>query len=109
MNLLKLERGAAGMVIAGTNGPALAPALDGEILAGIRPEALHVAETGIAVRVGHAEYLGADTVVACTAGTARLLARLPGRANLTPGSVVHLGFAPAALHLFDAQTNNRIP
>jgi len=109
MNLLKLVRGAAGMVIAGTDGPVLAPARDGEVLAGIRPESLHLAERGIAVRIGHAEYLGADTVVACTAGDARLLARLPGRASLVPGEIAHLGFAPEALHLFDAQTNHRIP
>ena len=109
MNLLALERGPGGMVIAGTTAPVLAPAADRAVLAGIRPEALHLAETGIAVRVGHAEYLGADTVVACTAGEVRLLARLPGKVALAEGSLAHLAFAPEALHFFDAETRNRIP
>ena len=109
MNLLALERGPAGMVIAGTDGPVLAPDGPRALLAGIRPEALHLAETGIAVRVGHGEYLGADTVVACTAGQVRLLARLPGKVALPEGSLAHLAFAPEALHFFDAETRNRIP
>ncbi len=37
-------------------------------------------------RVRHAEYLGADTVVACTVGEASLLARLPGRVVLADGT-----------------------
>ena len=109
MNLLPLAPGAGGMVIAGTDGPVICPRTDRALLAGIRPESLHLAEAGIAVVVGHAEYLGADTVVACTAGGTRLLARLPGRADLPDGARAHLAFAPDALHLFDAQTQTRIP
>jgi sn-glycerol 3-phosphate transport system ATP-binding protein len=109
MNLLPLEPRAGGMVIAGTEGPAIWPARGGTLLAGIRPESLSIAEHGIPVVVGHAEFLGADTVVACTAGTTRLLARLPGRVDLPDGARAHLAFAPDALHLFDAQTQTRIP
>ena len=70
---------------------------------------LRLAESGIAARVTHAEYLGADTVVACVAGEGRLLARLPGRVALPDGAPVHFTADPADLHLFHAETGARIP
>ena len=76
---------------------------------GIRPEALRLAESGIPVRVTHAEYLGADTVLACTLGQDRLLARLPGRVDLPDGAPIHLAADPAELHFFDAASGARIP
>ncbi len=103
MNLLKL---APDGTVAGAGGPVLGEG--GARLAGIRPEALRVGETGIPVRVTHAEYLGADTVVACQAGESRVLARLPGRAALAAGTPLHLAADPADIHLFDAETGARI-
>jgi sn-glycerol 3-phosphate transport system ATP-binding protein len=109
MNLLALVPGAEGMVARGTEGPTLAPPLEGEIILGIRPEALRLAEAGIAARVLHAEYLGADTVVACTVGDgARLLARLPGRAPLPDGASVHFAADASDRHLFDAASGRRL-
>jgi sn-glycerol 3-phosphate transport system ATP-binding protein len=109
MNLLPLVAGAGGMVVRGTDGPVLAPGLAGEALAGIRPEALRLADTGIPATVLHAEYLGADTVAACTVGDGvRLLARLPGRAAIRDGASVHFTSDPADLHLFDAATGRRL-
>jgi sn-glycerol 3-phosphate transport system ATP-binding protein len=87
----------------------LGPPRGAATLAGIRPEALHLAGDGIPARVTHAEYLGADTVVACVVGAGQtLLARLPGRAALADGEAVHLAFDPAALHLFDAASGQRL-
>ena len=107
MNLLPLGRDG---VVPGSNGPALAPPRTAAMLAGIRPEVLHLAEAGIAASVTHAEYLGADTVISCTVGNdARLLARLPGRVALPDGSAVHFAFDPADVHLFDAGSGQRIP
>ena len=109
MNLFALVAGPAGMVVRGTEGPVLAPVLNGEVLAGIRPEALRLADAGIPATVLHAEYLGADTVVACVVGkNERLLARLPGRAALPDGAVVRFVADPADLHLFDAATGRRL-
>ncbi len=106
MNLLKLD--AAGAV-PGAGGPALGPARPG-LVAGIRPEALRLSGLGIPATVTHAEYLGADTVVACTVGSdGRLLARLPGRASLADGAAVHFDFDPTELHLFDAASGRRLP
>jgi sn-glycerol 3-phosphate transport system ATP-binding protein len=106
MNLFPLERRPAGMVMRGTDGPVLAPPEAGALLGGIRPESLFLAEHGIAARVLHAEYLGADTVMACAAGDAKLLARLPGRVALADGAPVRLA-TEEPIHLFDAATGRR--
>jgi sn-glycerol 3-phosphate transport system ATP-binding protein len=109
MNLLPLVPGAGGMVARGTDGPALVPSVAAEALAGIRPEALRLAEAGIPATVLHAEYLGADTVAACTVGDGiRLLARLPGRAAIADGTTVHFAADPADFHLFDAASGRRL-
>jgi sn-glycerol 3-phosphate transport system ATP-binding protein len=110
MNLLPLERSGTGMVIRGTDGPVLCGATDIPAVAGIRPEAFSLAETGIPARVVVAEYLGAETVLACAVGAAdlRLLARLPGRVAPPPGSLIHLRFDSDALHLFDTISGQRI-
>ena len=81
----------------------------GDMLAGIRPEALRVAARGIPARVLHGEYLGADTVLTCDAGGGvRLLARLPGLVSLAPGAAIHLAAEPADIHFFDAGTGRRV-
>ena len=106
MNLFPLERRGDGMVLRGTAGPVLAPPLEHDTIGGIRPEDLRLADTGIAAVVTHAEYLGADTVLACTAGEATLLARLPGRVMVAVGTAVLLA-TDRRLHLFDAATGHR--
>jgi sn-glycerol 3-phosphate transport system ATP-binding protein len=106
MNLFPLERHGPGMVLQGTGGPVLAPPVPGEWLGGIRPESIRLAEQGIPALVSHAEYLGADTVLACTAGEVKLLARLPGRVALADGTPVHL-VSDEPIHLFDAATGRR--
>src|SRR6202789_3908523 len=68
MNLFPLERRNSGMVLRGTDGPILPPLARGELLGGIRPVWIRLAEHGIPALVGHAEYLGADTVLACSVG-----------------------------------------
>ena len=70
--------------------------------AGLRPEALRLADTGLAATVVHAEYLGAETIFQCRLGPTPILARLPGRVLPPPGSTVHLAFNPAEIHTFGA-------
>ena len=106
MNLFPLERRGGGMVLQGTDGPVLASPVDRPLLGGIRPESLRLAEHGIAARVRHAEYLGADTVLACSVGEASLLARLPGRVVLADGTPIQLA-TDEPIHLFDAATGRR--
>jgi sn-glycerol 3-phosphate transport system ATP-binding protein len=107
MNLFPLERRDTGMVVRGTEGPVLAPPLDGAVTGGIRPEHMRLAETGIPAVVRDAEYLGADTVLACVAGDATLLVRLPGRVVPPEGTPVHLAF-DESVHLFDTTTGQRM-
>jgi sn-glycerol 3-phosphate transport system ATP-binding protein len=97
MNLLPMDERTA---------PLAGPGRD--VMLGIRPEALRLAETGIAATVTHAEYLGADTVLACMAGDVPLLARLPGRVRLPDGADVHLAADAADLHFFDARSGQRL-
>jgi sn-glycerol 3-phosphate transport system ATP-binding protein len=106
MNLFPLERRDAGMVLRGTDGPVLAPRVEGAAIGGLRPEHLRLASSGVPAIVRDAEYLGADTVMACIAGEATLLARLPGRIILPAGSPVFLAL-DETVHLFDAATGRR--
>jgi sn-glycerol 3-phosphate transport system ATP-binding protein len=106
MNLFPLERHGDGMVVRGTDGPALTSPLDGAAIGGLRPEDLRLADAGIPAVVKHAEYLGADTVLACAAGEATLLARLPGHITLAAGAPVFLA-TDRAPHVFDAATGRR--
>jgi sn-glycerol 3-phosphate transport system ATP-binding protein len=107
MNLFPLERLGTGMVVRGTDGPILAPPSAGQLLGGIRPESLRIAEHGIPARVGQTEYLGADTVVACTVGDVPMLARLPGRVVLENGTQMRLA-TEEPIHVFDAASGQRI-
>jgi sn-glycerol 3-phosphate transport system ATP-binding protein len=77
------------------------------LVGGIRPENLSLADRGIPACVKHAEYLGADTVVACGVGESTLLARLAGRVTLDEGTPVFLA-TNEPIHLFDANTGHRI-
>ena len=108
MNLFQLERHGSGMMMRGTNGPLLAPLVEGNLIGGIRPESLRVSSHGIEAHVRHAEYLGADTVLACAVGEAILLARLPGRVTLADDALVHLA-TDEPIHLFDAASGHRVP
>ena len=99
MNLLPLAPD--GRTVVGTN----FAVMRGEhraTLAGLRPESLYLAQSGLPGRVLYTEYLGADTVLGCQIGGTRVLARLPGRALLPEGRQVQLGFDPSDLHLFGA-------
>jgi sn-glycerol 3-phosphate transport system ATP-binding protein len=81
---------------------ALGPAPAGTASTGIRPEAVRLERGGIAARVEHAEYLGADTNLTLALDGATLIARVPGRVQAAAGSAVAIGWDPADLHFFDA-------
>ncbi len=108
MNLFAMERQGSSMVLAGSTGPELTPAVADTATGGIRPEHLRLASAGLPAVVQHAEYLGADTIMACRAGDATLLARLPGHVVLPAGAPVHLGM-DAPVQIFDATTGRRAP
>lgn len=115
--------------------PALAASIGRPIIAGIRPEALHLAPEGqlgpdcFAGTVAFVEDLGASLLVhvdldagavlargvpLSEAGDemehapARLLAALDGTLRIRAGSRIVLSVAPARIHVFDAQTERAI-
>src|SRR5262249_54907208 len=107
MSLLELAPGAGGAVVAGTDGPAVAPAEAAGTILGVRPEEVTLGP-GLAATTRAVEYLGAETVLTCAVGAQQIQARLPGHRALPPGTSVMLAL-PRALHLFDPQTGRRLP
>ena len=102
MNLLPLERGAAGAVVAGTNGPAVALTECAGLTLGVRPE--HIAlgfDHGLSATVAAIEYLGADSLVTCRLGATTLAVRVPGSVGLARGDATRLSWASGAQHLFE--------
>ena len=108
MNLLPLEAGRGGAVVAGTEGPAVAPADCAGLTLGVRPE--HVAlgfEHGARAEVAAIEYLGADSLVTCRLGAATLAVRVQGSVGLSRGDAAWLSWAPGAQHLFERSGERR--
>jgi multiple sugar transport system ATP-binding protein len=118
MNLFEAawERGAAGQACLRVNGEVVAAgsasvAADGSGWAGIRPEALRLAEPdepGFAALVAGVEYLGHETLLYFRPGLSHPVsaespawtARLPGMHGHAPGEVVRLVAAVDQVHWF---------
>jgi sn-glycerol 3-phosphate transport system ATP-binding protein len=109
MNLLRLERGTAGAVIAGTTGPRVASIEYAGSTLGVRPEHVVIGSGPgcVATQVEGVEYLGADSLLSCRVGSQTLTARIAGRVGLRRGDAAQLGWAPGALHIFDGATGAR--
>ncbi|MGV0627266.1 ABC transporter ATP-binding protein [Mycolicibacter minnesotensis] len=76
----------------------------GEVVVGVRPEHLQVADRGFTVEVDFVEELGADTYLyGQTTGPQRahaVVARVPGDTDVRRGARVTLNFDATNLHLF---------
>ncbi len=77
------------------------------LLAGLRPEDITLAPSGLPGRVEGVEYFGADSILSVDIGGPHVAVRLQGRPALGPGDTVHLGWPADALHLFDPTTGMR--
>ena len=77
------------------------------LLLGVRPEDIRIGAEGLPATVENVEYLGADSIVACRAGSETLTVRLPRAAHLAPGAGVKLSWQSTAAHYFDAATGLR--
>jgi sn-glycerol 3-phosphate transport system ATP-binding protein len=80
------------------------------VTVGLRPENLELAGDGpILLKTELLERLGADTIVhGRLADGTPLIARAPGALALRLGETVRLAIAPAHIHLFDADTGQRL-
>ena len=54
------------------------------------------------------EYLGADSVLACSLGQQQIAVQVAGNPGFKPGHKLRLSFATDALHYFEAQTGSRV-
>ena len=81
---------------------------EGAVVAGLRPSAIRIVADGIPARVYLKEILGEDTIVDLQLGDALVRMRAPGRIACSEGDAVQIGFEAESLHLFDAQTRQRL-
>ena len=109
MNLLSLDAGSGGAVIAGTAGPAVAPAQYAGTTLGVRPEHIAIGrEGGVEAEVASVEYLGADSLLCCSIVRQPIAVRVPGRVGLSRGDPTRLAWARGAQHFFDGASGRRI-
>ncbi len=108
MNLARLADGARGAVIRGTDAPVVAAGRGEGLLLGVRPEAIAIDPAGAAATVVSMEYLGADSIVACTVGEEPITVRAPGRLELAAGARIGLAWRREAQHFFDAGGGARV-
>ena len=84
-----------------------------EVVLGLRPEALELAEEGVAAEVEVVEELGADAYAFCVAdlpavGATRLVARAGARRPPARGDRVHLRAIEGEAHAFHPETGARL-
>ncbi|MFO1364155.1 MAG: ABC transporter ATP-binding protein [Burkholderiales bacterium] len=108
MNLVRLADGARGAVIRGTDSPVVAPGAGEGLLLGVRPEAVLIDPAGVPAAVAAVEYLGADSIVACTVGEAPFIVRAPGKLELGAGARIGLAWPREAQHFFRAADGRRV-
>ena len=84
----------------------------GEVIVGVRPEALRLAKEGepnsVPAETGLVENAGSDTYVVFDVGGKAATARFPGHLHLRTGERTHLALDPSTLTFFDPQTKRRI-
>ena len=114
MNLLPaVVQGASASTVGGqvALGPR-ASLLEGrKVVLGLRPEHLKVQapdQPGIACEVKVVEFSGAATLLACETAGQPLQALVHDRLLVKPGDAISLGVAPEHVHLFDADTQQRL-
>jgi len=83
-----------------------------DIILGIRPEDIHLAEEDdeniIEVEVGVVEPLGKDQLIHFNIGDETYKASVPGRLNIPEESMVHFSLPNEMIHLFDKKTGETI-
>ncbi|HVL70705.1 MAG TPA: TOBE domain-containing protein, partial [Beijerinckiaceae bacterium] len=101
--------GGGALAVAGFAAEATEPFAQGgrEILLGIRPEDLTLAEPGAGrptALVQAVEQLGAETILTAALDGTPIALRAPRDLRAAPGERIGLAAAPADLHLFEPET-----
>ena len=109
MNLLEGQIRDRQVSLTGTSVPAPRPVADGtDVVLGVRPEHLSLAETGLPAEVRVVEPTGSETHVVLRHAAQDITAVFRERHALAPGDHVHLAPDLAHLHLFNAATGDRL-
>ncbi len=91
----------------------IAPDLPGltegrRVVYGVRPEHLDLADSGFAAKVVVVEPTGSETHVVMRLGSHDVVAVFRERHGFRPGDTIHLAPRPELIHLFDADSGERI-
>jgi sn-glycerol 3-phosphate transport system ATP-binding protein len=111
MNLLALEDGPGGAVLAGSDEPLLLPMHGRGRVLGLRPEDITFDgdQPGqLHGRVTAVEYLGADALVTCMVGDRPIVVRSRGASAPPRGAAVSLRWDVSAMHVFDSADGRRV-
>jgi len=88
------------------------PGADGQaVMLGVRPEHLTISEPSgdaVAGEIIVVEPMGAETELLIKAGDQQVTLMTNGRPNVNPGERIGLALDPAAIHLFDQTTGQRL-
>ena len=80
-----------------------------DITVGVRPEHVRLSDTvGVKASVEHVEYLGADVLLDCRIGNAKVLARIEGHASVQSKAEVRLVWNVDQMHFFESTTGVRL-
>jgi ABC-type sugar transport system ATPase subunit len=110
MNLLpaRLEHGRAHLEGAVLELPSLQPLGRRDVTLGIRPSGVRLAADGVPATVAMCEALGEDFFVDLSVGERLVRAKMNGHERPVERSQVRISIDPAAVHLFDAATGQRL-
>ena len=109
MNLLSVAMNKGQAVIKGTEANLVPGNVSAECTVGIRPEHIQVTDDGPwEAQVLSMEYLGSDSVLACSLGQQQVAVQMAGNPGFKPGQKLRLSFAAEALHFFEAESGKRM-
>ena len=79
-----------------------------DVILGIRPEDLSVAQEGLAARIIVVEPTGTETHVVASVGQTHVVFTTRERLSIAPGAEIRLAAAPEKIHLFEPESGNVI-
>jgi multiple sugar transport system ATP-binding protein len=86
-----------------------APVKSGDrVTYGIRPEHIELGENGMSFEISVLEPMGSETQIYAKSGAQKIDALVKDRLSSKPGMHVNFVINPEHVHLFDAQSENRI-
>jgi sn-glycerol 3-phosphate transport system ATP-binding protein len=107
MNLLPLKDAEAARWVRSRPIDGSAPEPLEEMVLGVRPEKISLADSGLPADVLSLEYLGANSLIACRAGSREWIVRQSGKVKLSAKERIHLTWEAAETHWFEAKTGKR--